>query len=300
LRYREGLQVEIEAKYNTLVMKKEIVWRTKDLRIDKSIQLLLKPRDPMSHKGNYGHALIVAGNTGKMGAAVIASKACLRSGVGLLTVNIPKKERSILQIAVPEAMVTIRENKMNLTSFSAACIGPGIGTDAATTALVTDFLENYKQPLLIDADALNIIAEHKLLLDKLPEGTVLTPHPKEFDRLFGAHTSVEERMDTAIAMAKKYRLVIVLKGHHTLVTYDGLVYINNTGNAGLAKGGSGDALSGIICALLAQGYNTFDAAKMGVHLHGLAADIALANQSMESMLITDVIECLGNAFKSLM
>ncbi len=271
-----------------------------NIAIDTSIRSLLKPRNPSSHKGNYGHALIVAGNKGKMGAAIIAAKACLRSGVGLLTVNVPEEERSVLQIAVPEAMLTMREDEMDVTIFSCVCIGPGIGTDEETKIIVTECIENYKQPLLLDADALNIIATDKKLLDKLLKGTVLTPHPKEFDRLFGAHNSTEERMDTAIAMASKYELVIVLKGHHTLVTFDGNSFINSTGNAGLAKGGSGDALSGIICAFLAQGYNPFEAAKIGVHLHGLAADIALANQSMESMLITDVIECLGSAFKSLM
>lgn len=281
-------------------MKKEIVLGSNDLKIDKSIQCLITPRDPMSHKGNYGHALIIAGNKGKMGAAVIAAKACLRSGVGLLTVNIPEEERSILQIAVPEAMLTMRENRMDETNFTAACIGPGLGTNEETNSIVTEIIAHCKQPLLLDADALNIIATNKNLLDKLTAGTILTPHPKEFDRLFGAHNSTEERMDTAVAMAKKYQLVIVLKGHHTVVTFDGASFINNTGNAGLAKGGSGDALSGIICAFLAQGYNPFEAAKIGVHLHGLAADIALATQSMESMLITDVIEFLGSAFKYLM
>jgi len=255
---------------------------------------LLKKRNPDSHKGNYGHALIIAGNYGKMGAAVISAKACLRSGVGLLTVSVPTDERNVLQIAVPEAMTIKRDISMNTCVFSAACIGPGIGTSEDTKAFVNEFVTHFDHPLLIDADALNIIAFYKLF-EKIKVGTILTPHAIEFDRLFGT-VNEEERKITAIKMAEKYSIVIVLKGHHTLVTSCGEVYLNQTGNAGLAKGGSGDALSGIICAFLAQGYPPFDAAKLGVYLHGLAADIALENQSMESMLITDVIERLGEAF----
>ncbi len=257
---------------------------------------LIKPRNEDSHKGAYGHALIVAGNIGKMGAAVIAAKACLRSGVGLLTVNVPTDERYILQISVPEAMLVMRGDYIDFNRFSAACIGPGIGTDINSKQLVTNLLEGFDKPLLIDADALNILSENKILLGTIKVGTVFTPHPLEFDRLFGKHDDTEQRKKTAIEMAKKYKIVIVLKGHKTIVTYNGDVFINTTGNAGLAKGGSGDALSGIICAFLAQGYKPYDAAKLGVYLHGLAADIALTKQSMESMLITDVIDCLGESF----
>lgn len=262
-----------------------------------SILPLIKPRKLDSHKGNYGHALIIAGNKGKMGAAVIAAKACLRSGVGLLTVNVPTEERNILQISAPEAMLVMREEFIDVTVFSAACIGPGIGRDINSKELVTNLLEGFNKPLLIDADALNILSENKFLFETIKKGTILTPHPVEFDRLFGTHDNTEQRKITAIEMAKKYKIVIVLKGHETVVTENGDVYINNTGNAGLAKGGSGDALSGVICAFLAQGYKPFDAAKVGVYLHGLAADIALTKQSVESMLITDVIDCLGEAFK---
>ncbi len=279
----------------------ELICKTIDMnkKLDDSIYSIFQPRKQDSHKGNHGHALILAGNKGKMGAAVIAAKACLRAGVGLLTVNIPTEERQILQIAIPEAMLVMRENENKLTGYAAACVGPGIGTDEQSIGLVNYFLTDFPNHLLLDADALNIIA-YNHLFDKIKPNTILTPHPKEFDRLFGIHQSLEQRIEKAIEISSTHKLGIVLKDHHTIVTFCGEVYINNTGNAGLAKGGAGDALSGIICAFLAQGYNPFNAAKLGVYLHGLAADIALDKQSMESMLITDVIERLGEAFKSIM
>ncbi len=265
---------------------------------DYSLSSILKKRDPDSHKGNHGHVLIMAGNRGKMGAAVIAAKACLRSGVGLLTVSVPIEERMILQIAIPEAMLIFREHSINMNIFSAACIGPGLGINEETNNWVGEFILQFNQPLLIDADALNIIALNKSI-EKIKTGTILTPHAVEFDRLFGTHTSHSERIETAIQISKKLYITIVLKGHHTLIASCGETYVNHTGNAGLAKGGSGDALSGIICSFLAQGYSAFEAAKLGVYLHGRASDIALNKQSMESMLITDVIDCLGDAFKEL-
>ncbi len=263
------------------------------------VKSLIKPREVSSHKGTHGHAFLVAGNVGRMGAAVIASRACLRSGVGLLTVNVPENERVILQTSIPEAMLIFRDNSdYDLSVFSCLGIGCGIGTEQESVDLLTHFLANYKKPMLLDADALNIISEHKLLLRKIPHHSIITPHPKEFDRLFGVHYSIDKRIDTAIKKAKELNITIVLKGHKTLIISNGELFLNSTGNAGLAKGGSGDALSGIITALLAQGYNPFIAAKIGVFIHGLAADITLKTQSMESMLITDVIENLGIAFKA--
>jgi hydroxyethylthiazole kinase-like uncharacterized protein yjeF len=266
-----------------------------------SIQSILTTRNPFSHKGNFGHALIIAGNTGKMGAAVIAAKACMRAGVGKLTVSVPQDEVTILPIALPEAMICIREKDCdNFDLFTAAGIGCGIGVSKENFQILTYLLEQFKKPILLDADALNIIAVNNSLLNKLPINTILTPHPKEFDRLFGAHTSHEERKLTAITKAKELHIMIVLKDHKTLITYDGKAFENRTGNAGLAKAGSGDALSGVITSFLAQGYHPFDAAKIGVYLHGLAADICLKKQSMESMLVTDVIDCFGKAFKKIM
>jgi NAD(P)H-hydrate epimerase len=264
------------------------------------VSSLLNPRAANTHKGSYGHCLIIAGSIGKMGAAVIAAKACLRSGVGLLTVNIPQKERTILQVAIPEAMLMMREDKaLDMVAFSAIAIGPGIGITPSNKKLLAQIIIKTTQPLLLDADALNIIASNKKLLSLLKNGTIITPHPKEFDRLFGEHQNQNERIKTAQIKAKQYNIVIVLKDYHTTIANATEAYINTTGNAGLAKGGSGDALTGIIIAFLAQGYAAFDAARLGVYIHGIAADIALDQQSMESMLITDVIDCLGKAFKQI-
>lgn len=262
------------------------------------IKSIIKPRKKSSHKGDHGHSLLIVGNQGKMGAAVIASRACLRTGTGLLTVSVPKSERLILQIAIPEAMLVMREKHENkVNDFTAIGIGCGIGTDKKSTQILSHLLAECSMPMVLDADALNIIASNKHLIEKILPNTVLTPHPKEFDRLFGVHKNIKERMKTAIVKAKEYKVIIVLKDHETLITHDGDAFLNSTGNAGLAKGGSGDALTGIIIALLSQGYLPFDAAKIGVYLHGLAADLALEKQSTESMLITDVIEYLGQAFK---
>ena len=266
----------------------------------KTIKALIKPRAATSHKGDHGHALIIAGNTGRMGACVIAAKACLRSGAGLLTVNIPKEERVILQTNIPEAMIVMRGKQMDLTVFSALGIGPGIGITDSSAKLVKRILRHFHKPILLDADALTIISKEKSILQQLPPATILTPHPKEFDRIFGNHSNEAERIKKAIEVATTYQVILVLKGSKTLVTHKGNAFVNTTGNAGLAKGGSGDALTGIITALLAQGYVPFQAAKIGVYLHGLAADIALEDQSMESLLISDVIEYLGKAFKKTM
>src|SRR5690606_29697010 len=264
------------------------------------IKSLLKQRKPFSNKGDYGHALIIAGQKGYMGAAVIAAKAALRSGAGLLTISVPSCERFILQIAVPEAMITIREEiEPTVDKFSAAGIGPGLGTDKNSEELLLLLLRDFKKPILLDADALNMISANKQLLSKIPAGTIITPHTIEFDRLFGTHKNNLDRIDTAVKKAKELNIVIVLKGHETaVISYDKILY-NTTGNAGLAKGGSGDALTGVITSFLAQGYSPVDACIIGVYLHGLAADLSLKKQSMESMLITDVINHFGNAFKEI-
>ena len=265
------------------------------------IKSILKPREASSHKGSHGHALLIAGSKGFMGSSVIASRACLRSGAGLLTVNIPEEERFILQTAIPEAMLVMRENTMSdLNNFSAIGIGPGLGTGKESEEILVSILNDFNKRILLDADALNCISSNKSLLEKIPKETIITPHPKEFDRLFGTHKDNNERMNTAILKSKELKITIVLKGNHTLITYNGDTFYNTTGNAGLAKGGSGDALTGIILSFLAQGYDPFGAAKLGVYLHGFAADLTLKNQSMESMLITDVIESLGKAFKKTM
>ncbi|MBC7411764.1 MAG: NAD(P)H-hydrate dehydratase [Bacteroidia bacterium] len=261
----------------------------------------IKKRDAFSNKNDYGHALIIAGNTGKMGAAVIAAKACLRSGTGLLTVSVPHDERFTMQTTIPEAMLEIRGvNEYDLHKFSAMGVGPGIGVDAFSEETFTHLMTNFNKPLLLDADVLTLLASNKNLLSKLPKNTIITPHRNEFDRLFGKHNNNTDRINTAIKKAHEFGIIIILKNHITAIIAPDKLFYNTTGNAGLAKGGSGDALTGIITAFLAQGYTPLTAAKIGVYLHGLAADITLKQQSMETMLITDVIENLGKALKKIM
>lgn len=270
----------------------------KNLEID-TISKLLKKRLPNSHKGDFGHALLIAGSKQKMGAAIIASRACLRNGVGLLTVSIPKEERSSMYGSIPEAMLHFREEQIDFLKFNSLAVGPGLELDDGSQKLVYSVLLKANYPIVIDADALNILAKNQDWFIQLPKNSILTPHPKEFDRLFGDHNSEEERRNTAIAKAKEFKCIIVLKGHKTFITNGITSFINTTGNAGLAKGGSGDALTGIVLAFLAQGYEPINAAKLAVFMHGLSADITLQTQSEESMLITDVIENLGKAFQEI-
>ena len=269
------------------------------LKIDLNcIKNIYKKRPCDSHKGTHGHALLIAGSSDKIGAAIIAAKACLRSGVGLLTVAFSPENKNVLFNSIPEAMYANSCVMNDLSPYNAIGIGPGIGVDEISLQYIYELFEN-KLPVVFDADALNIIAKYKIDWKHFNFPFVLTPHPKEFDRLFGEHHSESERRNTAIQKNKELNCVIVLKGHKTFIT-DGIQnFENTTGNSGLAKGGSGDALTGIITSFLAQGYTTLEAAKLGFYLHGLAADITLQTQSEESMLITDVIENLGLAFKSL-
>ncbi len=259
-----------------------------------------RPRLADSHKGTYGHALLIAGNHGKMGAAVISAKACLRAGAGLLTVGIPENTAAIFHTVLPEAMVLDREQEsINYGKYQSIGIGPGLGMDSFSINQVASLLESIKQSLVLDADALNILSAHKNLLQLVPKNTIFTPHPKEFDRLFGSFENDAQRREKALAISKEFGWVIVLKGHQSFIAADGIGTFNTTGNAGLAKGGSGDCLTGIITAFLAQGYTATIASSLAVFLHGLAADLALENQSMESLLVTDVIDSLGKAFKRL-
>jgi NAD(P)H-hydrate epimerase len=271
---------------------------------NENAQSLFKPRDPFSNKGNFGHALIAAGSYGKIGAALIASRACLATGAGLLTTWLPSCGYNIIQTAIPEAMVHTDEEEFHITGFpssmdayQAVGIGPGIGTHRETEFMLRNFLNFNHTPLVLDADALNIISRSKELLTALRPSTIITPHPKEFDRLFGSSSHDSSRIDLAKKMAVQYRIIVVLKGHLTaVVSPDGHISINTSGNAGMAKGGSGDALTGIITALLAQSYSPIHAALLGVYLHGRAGDIAAGKYSEEAMLATDLIQCLGNVF----
>ncbi len=269
------------------------------------IGALFKPRQRFANKGNFGHALLVAGSIGKIGAAVLAGRACLKSGAGLLTVLTPGCGYGILQTTIPEAMILIDPDEKQHTvlpadgtgKYSVVGVGPGIGTDERTVAFLRTLLGQYRKPMVVDADALNILAAHPELMAMLPANSILTPHPKEFDRLFGLSTDDYARVDKARFEAKKHEVVIVLKGHYTFIAMPGgKGYFNSTGNAGMAKGGSGDTLTGILTALLGQGYSPGEAAIFGVYLHGLAGDLAAADLSQESMLPSDLADRLGKAF----
>lgn len=260
----------------------------------------IKPRQKFSHKGTFGHAVIIAGSFGKMGAAVLSGKACLRSGVGLLTMHVPACGYEITQISVPEAMATVDETEKyiskipDLSSATAIGIGPGLGQETATVKALEKVLEQSKVPLIIDADALNILATNRHLLYKLPENTILTPHPKEFQRLAGESSNEYERLEKAQAFAAKYKIVICLKGANTAVILpNGEVHFNSTGNPGMATGGTGDVLTGIITSLLAQKYAPADAAILGVYQHGLAGDRAAEARGQTALIASDVVEHLG-------
>lgn len=261
---------------------------------------LIIPRKKFSHKGTFGHALVIAGSYGKMGAAVLSAKACLRSGVGLLSMHIPECGYEIMQISNPEAMVTVDNNARyitnlpDLSTYSAIGVGPGLGKEKETVLMLEKLIDTTQSPLIIDADALNILSENPRLLDKLPTNTILTPHPKEFQRLAGSSSNEFERLELARNFAGKYKVVVCLKGANTAVVLPNRdVYFNSTGNAGMATGGTGDVLTGIITALLAQRYTPQNAAILGVYQHGLAGDKAAQARGISALIASDVAENLG-------
>lgn len=270
---------------------------------DGMAQRILRPRARFSHKGTYGHALLLAGRYGSLGAAVLAARAAMRSGLGLLTAHVPSCGLQVMQTAVPEAMCHVDESERQITTlppldrFSAIGMGPGIGTETDTANALKLLIQDAKAPMVLDADALNILAEHPTWLSFLPSGTVLTPHPKEFERLAGESGSCMERWKLQQEFAKRYNCVVVLKGAFTSVCSPaGQTFFNLTGNPGMATAGSGDVLTGIILGLLAQGYGSVEAAVLGVHLHGLSADLLAEHCGMEAMIAGDIVEGLGAAF----
>ncbi|HEY4334646.1 MAG TPA: NAD(P)H-hydrate dehydratase [Puia sp.] len=269
------------------------------------IGAIYKPRKSFAHKGNFGHALLIAGSYGKMGAALLASRACLRAGSGLLTAHIPGCGYSILQTGLPEAMLTMDPDERihttvpeGLDKYSVVGVGPGLGQAEETVNFFHQLLQRYRKPMVIDADALNILSTHPDWLEVLPPYSILTPHPKEFERLFGPSADDYARLEKAREKAKKHKCIIILKGHYSFIAMPGgKSYFNSTGNAGMAKGGSGDVLTGILTALLGQTYSPGEAALLGVWLHGLAGDLAAATHSQESMLPSDLTDHLGKAFQ---
>lgn len=267
------------------------------------IKTILKPRPRFSHKGTFGHALLIGGSKGKIGAAVLMGKSCLRSGAGLTTVHLPGCGYQVIQTAVPEVMVSVdpEENECTqlprLESFSTIAAGPGIGTGKDTANLLKHLIQQASTPLLLDADALNILSDNQTWLAFLPKDTVLTPHPGEFARLAGKTSNSFDRLDVLRSFCIKYNLTIVLKGAYTVVCSPlGNCYFNPSGNPGMATGGSGDVLTGLITGLLAQGYNSTEAAILGVYLHGRAGDIAAEETGYEALVAGDIISHLGKAF----
>jgi NAD(P)H-hydrate epimerase len=262
-----------------------------------------KIRTKFSHKGNFGHALLVAGSYGMMGAAILALKACLRSGVGLVTLHSIEKGIPVVQASVPEAIANSYSHTHHLSTlpdlskYSAIGIGPGIGIQPETAQLLPTLLQKATVPLVIDADALNILAANPEWLSFLPKNTILTPHPGEFDRIFGKCTSGYERHERQIKAASSYNVIIILKGVYTSIALpDGRCFFNSTGNPGMATAGSGDVLTGIVLSLLAQGYDPEQAAILAPFLHGKAGDLASLDDSEESLIASDIVNYIGKAF----
>lgn len=271
--------------------------------IDKSVfNKRYRPIDQHAHKGIQGHALIIGGSYGKIGSVVLASKACLKTGCGLVTSFIPKCGYEIVQISNPEVMVITDDYLDHITNikiesnFQAIGIGMGMGQDADTQSAFHNFLKSNKIPLIIDADGINILSQNKEWLDLLPNNTIITPHFKELERLVGKWESEKDKLNRVFELSLKYNLIIVVKGSPTLVVYHNEIYENTTGNQALATAGSGDVLSGIITSLVAQSYEPLDAAIIGIYLHGLTADIGAPKMSYQAFIASDSIDNIGNAY----
>lgn len=295
------------------------------------IKQIYKPRTRTGHKGIFGHALLIVGSYGKIGAAKLSTKAALRSGIGLLSVRIPKCGVVPLQSSIPEAMVLVDDfeeknktknktflsafsNKLldNLPKYKTIGIGCGIGTERKTQKLLLQILKEIDYPIVIDADGLNILSQNRThsnttknddkdWLDFIPKNSILTPHPKEFERLFGKTFSVEQRHRLLRKFAQEYEIYILLKGSFSALAFpNGDIYHSSFGDIGMATGGSGDVLTGILTSLLAQGYDSEESLLLGVFLHGKAGELAAKNKSSESMLPSDLIDELGNVFKMLL
>jgi NAD(P)H-hydrate epimerase len=280
---------------------------TKNYYLDKDLaSSIYRPRGKFTHKGNYGHALLIAGGYGKMGAAVLAAKACLNTGAGLVHTHVPVKGYSIIQTAVPDAMVSIDPNDEyfsevpDLAHYNAIGTGPGLGFAEQTKNALKLLIQNTQVPIVFDADALTILGENKTWIPFVPKLSIFTPHPKEFSRLVGSWKDDFERLAKQREFSVKYTAYVVLKGAHTSVTCpDGSCYFNSTGNPGMATGGSGDVLTGMILSLLAQNYNPKHAALLGVYLHGLAGDLAARKYGMEAVTASLMTDFIGKAFKKI-
>lgn len=261
-------------------------------------------RSPFAHKGSVGHALLMSGSYGMAGASILASRACLKTGAGKMTVAVPYCNVMPVQVAVPEAVLAVDSDEQCLstaidtTGYTAVGVGPGLGTEETTALALISQIRSTHCPMVLDADAINILSLHGAWLHQLPTGLILTPHPGEFDRLAGRSTCEYERLMKARDLAAQLGAYILLKGHYSaLCLPDGQIIFNTTGNAGMATAGSGDVLTGMITALLAQGYSRKWACIIGMYLHGLAGDIAAAQTGEESLVASDIIDNISRAFR---
>lgn len=266
---------------------------------------LYKPRDKFSHKGTYGHSLIIGGSYGKIGSISLTATAALRTGAGLVTIYAPECGYEILQTVLPEAMVLIDKGKKALTSIDfdvepdVICFGMGAGTSDETIKTYEDLLKRTASPMVIDADGLNILSKQKKLLMLIPEKSVLTPHPKELERLLGKWQDDFEKLEKAKAFSKEYKIILVIKDAHTMVISGENIYVNNTGNPGMATAGAGDVLAGVITGLISQKYDPLVAAVFGTYLHGRAGDIIAEQISYQSIIAGDIAKAIGSAFLDL-
>jgi|SRR5690625_2494693 len=300
------------AEYTGKVKVLDIDLDTTSLKSDiklikrKSIRKIYKSRKLFSHKGTFGHVLLAGGSKGMMGSMILSSKAALRAGAGKATALIPKSGNDILQIAVPELMTIRSEGKTKLSDFKklsftpeVICFGMGAGKDPKTVEFFEELIKSAKNPIVIDADGLNILSENKNLLKNIPANSVLTPHPKELQRLIGPWKNDFEKIEKTQNLALQHQLIILIKGYFTLVISGKKIFINPSGNPGMATAGSGDVLSGIIAGLMAQNYSPEHAAVMGVWIHGKAGDLAAKKNSQEAMVAGDISEFIGKVFLQL-
>lgn len=271
------------------------------------VRALIKPRPRFVHKGSFGHTLLIGGSLGRMGAMVLATKAALRSGAGLVTAAVPEEGLIVLQVSAPEAMCHpgcgkgVLERLPTLDAFSSVAIGPGLAMQPAVGHVLEQLLERVNVPLVVDADALNIIAKQPALLHALPKNTLLTPHPKEFERLAGrVFATGYDRLQAARQAASDWNCHIILKGAYTAICAPGgMVHFNPTGNAGMAKGGSGDALTGLLAGILAQGYSIGDTCMLGTYLHGMSGDIAADKLGQRGMTAMNLVRAIPSAWRVL-
>lgn len=262
-----------------------------------------RSREKFGHKGSYGHSVIIGGSYGKIGSIILASKAAFRMGAGLVTTFIPKCGYEILQISIPEAMVITDENEEMLSKIEldfipdSVAIGMGMGTSKKTSEAFGKFLQSSKKPMIIDADGLNCLSENPEIMDFIPENSILTPHPGELKRLIGTWKNDYDKIEKCKVFVQKHKIILVIKGAHTMILSGEEIFINSTGNPGMGTAGSGDTLSGILAGLLSQGYSSKSAALFGVYIHGLAGDLAAKNLGEDSLMAGDIISLLPNAFQ---